>query len=96
MRHFRPFFERRNFRPEAHSDVIYGAVVEPMGVKVHAKFDDSMSNCSRDIRLSHFVLTTTTTTMTTTPAYAGHHIRAKRRKAFCLTKTVRPFTSTLS
>ena len=29
-----------------------------------------------DIRLPHFVLTMTTTT--TTPAYAGHHIRAKR------------------
>ena len=43
-----------------------------MGAKVHAKFDDSRSNRSRNIRLPHFV-------RTTTPAYAGHHIRAKRR-----------------
>ena len=45
-----------------------------MGVKVN-----SMSNRSRYIRLPHIVWTTTTTTM---PACTGHHIRARRLKAF--------------
>ena len=65
-----------NFRLEVHSDVISGAVIDPTGVKVHVKFGYSRSNRSRDIRLPHFVRTSTT------PAYAGHHIRAKRRKDF--------------
>ena len=48
-------------------------VVEPTGMKVPVKFGDSRSSRSRDIRLPHFVRAT--------PAYAGHHMRAKRRKA---------------
>ena len=38
------------------SDVISGAVVDATGVKVRVKFGDSVSNRSRDIRLSHFVM----------------------------------------
>ena len=68
------FSNADNVRPEVHSDIISGVVVDPTGLKVHAKFDAFRSNRSRDIRLPHFVLTTTTTT----PAYAAHHIRAKR------------------
>ena len=75
--HYQPFFKFDNFRPEVHNDVISGVSVDPTGVKAHVKFDDSRSKSSRDIRLPHFVLTTTT-------AYAGHHIKAKRHKAFCL------------
>ena len=44
-----------NFRPEAVSDVISGVDVEQGGMNVHVKFGDSRSNCSRDIRLPHFV-----------------------------------------
>ena len=62
---FGRFSNADNFRPEVHSDVISGVVVDPTGVKVRAKLDDSRSNRSRDIRLPHFVLTTTTTTTTT-------------------------------
>ena len=77
MWHFRPFFNFDNFRREVHGDVISSVIVDPTGVKVRVKFGDSRSNRSRDIRLPHFVHTTTT------PAYAaGHHVRAKRRKAF--------------
>ena len=65
-----------NFRLEVASDVISGADVEQIGMNIGVKFGESRSNRARDIRLSHFVRTTTTTT----PAYAGHHIRAKRRK----------------
>ena len=69
---------------EADSDVIFGPVVDPPGMKAHVKCCDSRSNRSRDIRLPHFV----TDDERTTPAYAGHHIRAKRRKKrlmpFCL------------
>ena len=35
-----------NFRPKVVWDVISGVVVEPIGLDVHAKFGDSMSNCS--------------------------------------------------
>ena len=73
--HFRPFFDFDDCQQEVVSDVIYGVVVEPAGVKVRVKFGDSRSNSSRDIRLPHFVRPTTTTT--TTPAYACHHIRAR-------------------
>ena len=41
---FRPFFERRNFRPEVPSDIISGAIVEPTDVDVLVKFVDSRSN----------------------------------------------------
>ena len=58
-------------RPEVHSDVIFGVVVDLTDVKVPVKFGDSRLNRSRDIRLPHFVRTTTSTT----PAYAGHDIR---------------------
>ena len=68
-----------NFRPEVRSDVISGVVIDPTGAKVPVKFGDSRLNRSRDIRLLHFV-------RTTTPAHAGHHIRAKCHKAFCLCK----------
>ena len=57
-------------RPEIDNDVISGQAVDIVGVDVPVKFGDSRSNRSRDIRQPHFVLTT--------PAYAGHHIRAKR------------------
>ena len=70
-------FNFDNCQTEVVSDVISGMVVDPTGVKARVKFDDSRSNRSRDIRLPYFV-------RTTTPAYAGRHIRAKRRKAFCL------------
>ena len=59
-------------------------IVEPTGVKVHVKVDDSMSNRSRDIQLPHFVRTTTTTT--TTPADGPYDNRAKRAAAFWLKK----------
>ena len=45
-----------NFRPEVHSDVISGVIVDPTGVKVRVKFVDSRSNRSRDIRLPHFAV----------------------------------------
>ena len=75
-----------NFRPKVRSDVTSGVDVEQGGMNVHPNFGDFRSNRSRDIRLPHFVLTT--------PAYVGHHIRAKRLKAFCL-KTIRdrPYVS---
>ena len=41
-----------NFRPEADSDVISGAIVEATGMEVRVKFGGSRSNRSRDIRLS--------------------------------------------
>ena len=44
------------FRMSISSDRKYiGVVVDPPGAKVHVKFDDSRSNCSRDIRLPFFV-----------------------------------------
>ena len=48
-------FFRGSFRPDVVSDVISGVVVDPTDVKISAKFCDSRSNCSRDIRLPHFV-----------------------------------------
>ena len=66
-----------NVRLEVASDVISGKDEEQVGMNVPVKFGDSRSNRSRDMRLPHFVRTTATTT---TPAYVGHHIRAKRRK----------------
>ena len=62
-------------RPEASSDVISGIVVDPTGVDVGVKCDDSKSNRSQHIRLSHFV---THDERTTTPTYAHQHIRTKR------------------
>ena len=60
---------------EVASDVISGVVVDSTGMKkVRVKFDDSMSNHCRDIRLPHFV-----TDKRITLVYAGHHIRPKRR-----------------
>ena len=44
-----PCFKFDNFQPEVASDVISGVFVEPTGVKVPVKFDDSRSNRSRDI-----------------------------------------------
>ena len=49
------FSNVENFRPVVDSDVISGVVVEPAGVKVRVTYVDSRSNCSRDIRLPHFV-----------------------------------------
>ena len=53
-------------------DVVSIAVVDPTGMKAHVKFGDSRSNLSRDIRLAQM------RDERTTPAYADHHIRAKR------------------
>ena len=64
---------RDNFQPEVGSDVTSGVDVEQAGMNVRLNFGEFRSNRSRDIRLPHCVLTT--------PAYAGHHIRAKRRFA---------------
>ena len=75
---FDRFLHFDNCQTEVVSDVISGVVVDPINVKTQVKFADSMSNRSRDIRLPLFVGTTTTTTTMTTPAYAGHHIRAKQ------------------
>ena len=66
-----------NFRPEAASDVISGVDVEQVGMNVHIKFGESRSNRFRDIRLRQFV-----TNDDNDDNGAGHHIRAKRRKAF--------------
>ena len=55
-------FFRCSFRPEVVRDVISGPNVGWVGMDVPVKFGDSRSNRSRDIRLSHFVLTTTTAT----------------------------------
>ena len=66
--HFRPFSNADNFRPEGDSDVIFGMVVDPTGVKVRVKAGDSRSSRSRDIRLPHFA--------TCHDDEAGHHIRA--------------------
>ena len=51
---FEGFF-RGSFRPEAVSDVVSAAVIDPTCVKVPVKFGDSKSNRSRDTRLPHFV-----------------------------------------
>ena len=40
---------RDNFRPEVDSDVMCGIAVDWVGVDVHVKFGDSMSNGSRYI-----------------------------------------------
>ena len=53
---FACFLNFDNCQPEAVSDAISGAVVEPTGMKAHIKFGDSRSNRSQDIRLPpHFV-----------------------------------------
>ena len=44
-----------NFRPKTRSDVMSGVLIDPTGLKVHVKFDDSRSNRSRNKRLPHFV-----------------------------------------
>ena len=41
--------------PEVDSDVISGVAVGYVGVDVHVKFVDSISNRSQDIRLPHSV-----------------------------------------
>ena len=46
--HYRPLSKVDNFRPEVHSDVIFGVVVNLAGVKFHVKFGDSRSNRSGD------------------------------------------------
>ena len=46
---------RDNLRPEVVSAVISGVAVGWVGVDVLVKCGDSRSNCSRDIRLPHFV-----------------------------------------
>ena len=66
-----------NFRPEVVSDVVSGANVGQVGMDVHAKFCDSGSNGSQDIRLPHIV---------TNDDDDGHHIRAKHLNPFCLKK----------
>ena len=45
------FSDVDNFRPEVGSDVMFGAVVNMIGVKVVVKFGGSRSKRSRDIRL---------------------------------------------
>ena len=45
---FEQFF-RYNFRPEVNNDAISGVAVYHLGMDVHVKFCDSMSNGSRDI-----------------------------------------------
>ena len=52
---FARFLNFDNYQPEVVSDVISGAVVDPMGLKFRAKFGDSQSNRYRDTRLPHFV-----------------------------------------
>ena len=44
-----------NFRTEVVSDVISGFDVGPVDMDIAVKFDDSMSNRSRDLRLPHVV-----------------------------------------
>ena len=36
-----------NFRPEVDSDVIFGVVIDPTGMKVPIKFGDSIKSISR-------------------------------------------------
>ena len=55
MRHFRPFSNVDNFRPEVYSDVMSGVLVDPREMKTSVKLGDSRSNRSRDIRLPQFV-----------------------------------------
>ena len=43
-------------RPEVAGDVVSGAVIDPVGLDVPAKFGDSRSNHSRDIPTAHFVM----------------------------------------
>ena len=68
---FDRFLNFDNCQPQVVSSVISGVVVDLTDLKVPVKFCGSRPNCSRDIRLPHFVRTRTTTTP---PAYAGHHI----------------------
>ena len=72
-----------NFRREVCNDVISGKFVNPTGVKVHGKVGDSRSNRSRDIQLPHFV-----TNNHDDDNDPGHHVRAKRHKAFCIKKKI--------
>ena len=76
MRHFLVFF-RCSFRPEVVSDVIFGILVDPAGLKVPVKFGDSRSYRSRDIRLPHYVTNDNDND-------AGYYNRAQRLTAFRL------------
>ena len=49
-------FFRDNFRLEVVSDVISYMAIEYISMDVRLKFGDSRSNCSGDIRISHFVM----------------------------------------
>ena len=72
------FFELRYlYRPQVADDVMTGVAVEQVGMNVHGKFGDYRSNRSQDIRLPLCVTNSH-------DHDAGHHIRAKHRKAFCL------------
>ena len=46
---FHRFLNFDNCQPEVVSNVISSVVLEPTGIKVRVKFDDSRSNRSRDI-----------------------------------------------
>ena len=72
LRHFRPYLNIDNCRPDISSNFISGVVIGPTGVKVLWKFGDSRSNRSRCVRLPHFVKRTTTTT---TPPDGPHDNR---------------------
>ena len=61
------FSNVKNFRPEVARDVISGVLVDPTGTDVLVKFRYYRSNCSRDIRLPHFV----TNELRMTPACAA-------------------------
>ena len=52
---FDRFLNFDNCQLEVVSDVVSGVVVGPTGIKDLVKFGASWSNCSRDIRLPHFV-----------------------------------------
>ena len=45
-----------NFRPEVVNDIISSVTIEYVDVDVRAKFGDSRSNRSRDIRVAHFLM----------------------------------------
>ena len=66
-------------RPDATSDVVSGVAYRPIGVMVHAKFNDSRSNRSRDIRLPQFV-----TNVDDNDKNAGVRRSSRKGKAFCL------------
>ena len=70
-------------------DVISGANVAQIGMDVPVKLGDSGSNCSRDIRLPHFVRTTTPTTTTTQadgPFNNGENPHTHTHTAECATQ----------